>query len=423
MTAQRCVAPGTVMDETGMTVSLRFADAVLRFAASPGAMPPIMLRFFNPSHISAGFIAVLVGYTSSVVIVFQAASAAGASPEQVSSWLWALGLGMAATSIGMSLHFRAPVLTAWSTPGAALLVTALVGVPMSDAIGAFLFSSALIALCGVFGLFEAIMRHVPRALAGAMLAGVLTRFGLELFSSASAAPVLVLAMFATYLVGRRLLPRYAVPLALLVGLAVAGLTGRIQFEAVTLAFAAPVFTMPSFAPTTLIGVGLPLFIVTMASQNVPGLAVLRANGYQTPASPVITVTGVTGLLLAPFGGFAFNLAAITAAICMSPDADPKAERRYLAAVWAGIFYLITGILGATVASLFAAFPRELVASIAGLALISTIANSLAGALAEDRGRDAALITFLVTASGLSLLGIGSAFWGLVLGLIAARVLR
>lgn len=382
-----------------------------------------MLRFFNPSHVSAGFIAVLVGYTSSVVIVFQAASAAGASPEQVSSWLWALGLGMAATSIGMSLHFRAPVLTAWSTPGAALLVTALASVPMSEAIGAFLFSSALITLCGIFGLFEAIMRHVPRALAGAMLAGVLTRFGLELFSSASAAPGLVLAMFASYLAGRRWLPRYAVPLALLVGLAVAGFGGRIQFEAVTLAFAAPVFTMPSLSFATLVGVGLPLFIVTMASQNVPGLAVLRANGYQTPASPVITVTGVTGLVLAPFGGFAFNLAAITAAICMSPDADPTAERRYLAAVWAGIFYLVTGILGATVTSLFAAFPRELVASIAGLALISTISNSLAGALSEERGRDAALITFLVTASGMSLLGIGSAFWGLVLGLVAARVLR
>lgn len=382
-----------------------------------------MLRFFNPSHVSAGFIAVLVGYTSSVVIVFQAASAAGATPEQVSSWLWALGLGMAATSIGMSLHFRAPVLTAWSTPGAALLVTALAGVPMSDAIGAFLFSSALITLCGVFGLFEAIMRHVPRALAGAMLAGVLTRFGLELFASANVAPALVLTMFATYLAGRRWIPRYAVPLALVVGLAVAGFGGRIAFEAVTLAFATPVFTMPSFSLTTLIGVGLPLFIVTMASQNVPGLAVLRANGYQTPASPMITVTGVTGLVLAPFGGFAFNLAAITAAICMSPDADPQAQRRYLAAVWAGIFYLVTGILGATVASLFAAFPHELVASIAGLALIATISNSLAGALAEERGRDAALITFLVTASGLSLFGIGSAFWGLVLGLVAARTLR
>ncbi len=382
-----------------------------------------MVRFFNPSHVSAGFIAVLVGYTSSVVIVFQAASAAGATPEQVSSWLWALGLGMAATSIGMSLHFRAPVLTAWSTPGAALLVTALAGVPMSDAIGAFLFSSALITLCGVFGLFEAIMRHVPRALAGAMLAGVLTRFGLELFASANVAPALVLTMFATYLAGRRWIPRYAVPLALVVGLAVAGFGGRIAFEAVTLAFATPVFTMPSFSLTTLIGVGLPLFIVTMASQNVPGLAVLRANGYQTPASPMITVTGVTGLVLAPFGGFAFNLAAITAAICMSPDADPQAQRRYLAAVWAGIFYLVTGILGATVASLFAAFPHELVASIAGLALIATISNSLAGALAEERGRDAALITFLVTASGLSLFGIGSAFWGLVLGLVAARTLR
>lgn len=382
-----------------------------------------MTRFFNPSHLSAGFIAVLVGYTSSAVIVFQAASAAGAGPAEISSWLWALGLGMAATSIGLSLYYRAPVLTAWSTPGAALLVTALAGVPISEAIGTFLFSSLLITLCGVFGWFDVIMRRVPRALAGAMLAGVLLRFGMELFTSLETQPVLVATMLLAYLVIRRFIPRYVIALTLLVGLLLAGLQGSIHFEAVSLQFAQPIFTAPSFSLASLIGIGLPLFIVTMASQNIPGIAVLRANGYQTPASPVIAATGITGLVLAPFGGFAFNLAAITAAICMSPDADPRPERRYMAAVWAGLFYLLTGILGATVAALFAAFPHELVAAIAGLALIGTIANSLAGALQIEHERDAALITFLVTASGMSLFGVGSAFWGLVIGIIAAQINR
>lgn len=365
----------------------------------------------------------LVGYTSSAAIVFQAALSAGASAADISSWLWALGIGMFATSVGLSLRFRAPVLTAWSTPGAALLVTSLAGVPMAEAIGAFLLSSALIVLCGVFGLFEAIMQRVPKALAAALLAGVLVRFGLELFISLQTQIGMVLSMLFLYLLGRRYLPRYAVPVALLAGLLWAALGGLIRTQALRLEFATPLWTTPVFSLGTMLGVGLPLFIITMASQNVPGLAVLRANGYTTPASPLITWTGVTGLLLAPFGGFAFNLAAITAAICMSPAADPLPERRYLAAVWAGIFYLLTGIFGATVAGLFTALPHELVAAIAGLALLGTIGNGLAGALLEEAEREAALVTFLVTASGLSLLGIGSAFWGLLFGLAVRGVLR
>lgn len=382
-----------------------------------------VLKRFSLSHLSAGFIAVLVGYTSSAAIIFQAASAVGASSAEVGSWLWALGIGMGVTCIGLSLAYRTPVLTAWSTPGAALLVTALAGVPLSDAVGAFLFSSLLITACGVFGWFDRIMHRVPRSLVGAMLAGVLLRFGLELFASMQTELVLVVAMFAIYLVGRRTLVRYAIPLTLLGGLLLGSVQGSIRFDAIDIELARPIFTAPTFSLATLIGVGLPLFIVTMASQNVPGLAVLRANGYGTPASPLIGWTGATGLMLAPFGGFAFNLAAITAAICMSKDADPDPERRYLASIWAGVFYLVTGIFGTTVAGLFTAFPAELVLALAGLALLGTIGNSLAGALAHEGEREAALITFLVTASGVTLLGIGSAFWGLMFGLVAAHASR
>ncbi len=377
--------------------------------------------WFSVSHLAAGFIAVLVGYTSSAAIVFQAAAAAGASPAEIASWLWALGIGMGLTCIGLSLYFRSPVLTAWSTPGAALLATGLAGVPMAEAIGAFIFASALITLSGVTGGFERIMRHVPKSLAAAMLAGVLLRFGLEVFSVLPGNGWLVGSMLAAFLLIRRRSARYAVPLTFLLGLLIAGAQGGIRLEQVTLEMARPIFTAPSFSFAAMIGIGLPLFVVTMASQNVPGLAVLRANGYQTPASPLISWTGFTGLVLAPFGGFSFNLAAITAAICMSKDADPDPAQRYRAAVWAGVFYLLTGMLGATVASLFTAFPHALVVAIAGLALLGTIGNSLGAALADDKERDAALITFLVTASGMSLFGVGSAFWGLILGLVAAWI--
>lgn len=381
-----------------------------------------MGRFFGLSHISAGFIAVLVGYTSSAAIVFQAASAAGADAALISSWLLALGVGMSVTCIGLSLYFRSPVLTAWSTPGAALLASALVGLPMSEAIGAFIFASALLTVCGATGLVGSLMRHVPKSLAAAMLAGVLLRFGLGVFTSLHSRLVLVALMLMIYVAGRRFNSRYTIPLTFLGGLVWAALNGMIQFETVVWTLARPVFTTPTFTLSTAIGVGVPLFIVTMASQNVPGIAVLRANGYQTPVSPLIGWTGFTGLVLAPFGGFQFNLAAITAAICMSPEADRDPERRYLAAVWAGIFYLITGLLGATVASMFTALPKELVAAIAGVALLGTIGSSLSGALHDERERDAALITFLVTASGLTLSSIGSAFWGLLFGLAVLKII-
>jgi benzoate membrane transport protein len=359
-----------------------------------------MRRFFGLSHIAAGFIAVLVGYTSSAAIVFQAAAAAGADAAHISSWLLALGLGMGATCIGLSLFFRSPVLTAWSTPGAALLSTALVGLPMSDAIGAFIVASLLLTLFGITGWVDALMRHIPKALAAGMLAGVLLRFGLNVFQALGQQFALVGLMLVIYLLGRRLNSRYTIPMAFLGGLVWVAMEDQVNVGELRLEFARPIFTAPTFSPSTAIGVAVPLFIVTMSSQNVPGIAVLRANGYQTPISPLIGWTGLTGALLAPFGGFSFNLAAITAAICMSPEADPNPQRRYLAAIWAGIFYLVTGVLGATVAGLFTALPKEFVAGIAGIALFGTIANSLAMALTDGTERDAAVVVFLVTASAL-----------------------
>ena len=372
--------------------------------------------------IAAGFIAVLVGFTSSAAIIFQAAAAAGATPVQIGSWILALGIGMGITCIGLSLRYRMPIVTAWSTPGAALLVTSLPGVAMADAIGAFVFCAVLIIAAGFSGLFERIIDRIPVPLASALLAGVLTRFGIDAFAGIVTQPDLVLTMCAVYLAGRRWFARYAVIAVLVVGVLHAAAVGLIRADLVELTLARPEFVMPTFSWPVLIGVGLPLFIVTMASQNVPGVAVLKASGYAPPLSPVIGWIGIVNLVLAPFGAYALNLAAITAAICTNAGVHPDPARRWPASVIAGAFYVVVGLLGTSVALLFAALPRELIVAIAGLALLGTIGNGLAAATVNERWREPALVTFLVTLSGITVAGIGSAFWGLLAGVVAAVVL-
>ena len=382
-----------------------------------------LLKDFSASAVIAGFVAVLVGFTSSAVIVFQAAQTLHASAAEIASWMCALGLGMGLTSIVLSMRFRVPVLTAWSTPGAAMLITSAAGVSMGEAVGAFLVSAALITLSGFSGWFERMIGRIPISIASGMLAGVLLRFGLDAFAAMRSQFALVFPMFCAYLICRRLLPRYAIVVTLLLGIVLAATQGLLRVDDVRLEVATPVFTVPEFSWQALVGVALPLYVVTMASQNVPGVAVIRASGYQVPISPLIGWTGAANLLLAPFGGFALNLAAITAAICMGREAHEDPARRYVAAIAAGAFYLLIGLFGATVGSLFLAFPKELILAIAGLALLGTIGNGLAAALGNESEREAALLTFLVTASGIALAGIGSAFWGLLVGLAALLVLR
>jgi benzoate membrane transport protein len=381
---------------------------------------PRLIQDLTLPAVVAGFVAVLVGFTSSVALVFAAAQAVGADAGQTASWIWALGLGMAVTSIGLSWHYRQPVLTAWSTPGAAL-VAASSGVDLPHAIGAFMVCSALIVLAGATGLFARVMNRIPQAIAAALLAGVLARFGLDAAQAVGTAPWLVLAMTLAFLLGRRAWPRYAVPGALLVGVGVALLQGSMRWQYLGASWAVPVWTAPAFSVSAAVGLALPLFIVTMASQNLPGVAAQRAAGYDTPVSPPLVATGLTGLVLAPLGGYAFNLAAITAAICMGREAGDDPARRYTAAIAAGVFYGLAGLAGGAVVGLLQAFPRELVLAVAGLALLGTIATGLAMALKEERHRDAAVMTFLVTLSGVSLAGIGSAFWGVVAGTMALLV--
>lgn len=386
--------------------------------------PP--MQFFKDLSLSAftaGFVAVLVGFTSSVAIVFQAAQAFQATPAQITSWMWALGLGMGLCSLLPSLWLRKPVMVAWSTPGAAVLATAGLagGFSMAEAVGAFMVCAALITVAGVTGWFERIMGRIPMEIASALLAGVLARFGLQAFAAAQTALPLVLLMLGCYLVARRFLPRYAVVCTLVAAIVYVALRGQMAWSAVAFELAMPQFTMPSFTWSALVSLALPLFVVTMASQNLPGVAVMRATGYQMPVSGLITLTGLATLVLAPFGAFALNFSAITAAICMGPEAHENPERRYTAAVSCGAIYVVIGIFGAVVTGLLTAFPKELVVAIAGLALLGTIGSGLSVALRDEGHREAALITFLVTLSGVVIAGVGSAFWGVVAGSLALFV--
>jgi benzoate membrane transport protein len=371
----------------------------------------------------AGFVAMMTGYTSSLVLVFQAGRAAQLSDAQVSSWIWALSIGMAFSTILLSLRYRTPVVIAYSTPGAALLIAALPHVPYADAIGAFIVCAFLITAVGLTGWFDALMARVPAGIASALLAGILFEIGIEIFHAAQYQTTLVLTMFFVYLFVKRLAPRYAIVTTLVVGTVVSAALGLIDFSRFHVAIAHPVFTMPHFSLSVAISLGVPLFVVAMASQNMPGLAVLRADGYSTPSAPLISTTGIASLLLAPFGSHGITMAAITAAICTGPEAHEDRTKRYTAALWCGLFYLVAGIFGATIAALFAALPKALVVSVAALALFGSIMSGLTNAMSNVREREAALVTFMVTASGLTLLSIGSAFWGLVAGVITQVVLN
>jgi benzoate membrane transport protein len=385
------------------------------------------LRDFSLSAATAGFVAVLVGFTSSVAIVFSAALAFNATPEQLTSWMWALGIGMGVCTLLPSLILKKPVMVAWSTPGAAVLAVAGAagaagsGYSMNEAVGAFMMCAVLITLVGATGLFERLMDRIPMAIATALLAGVLARFGMQGFVAAQTNWQLVALMLLTYLLGKRWNARYAVMLTLIVALIFVALTTGFKPASITFSLAKPVFVMPVFTWASAISLALPLFIVTMASQNLPGVAAIRASGYQLPLSKIISMTGIATFFLAPFGAFALNLSAITAAICMGKEAHPDTDKRYIASSVCGIVYIFVGLFASIVTALLAAFPKELIAAIAGLALLGTIAGGLATALENEKHRDAAIITFLVTLSGVTLAGIGAAFWGVVAGSVALFV--
>ncbi|MDG3063984.1 benzoate/H(+) symporter BenE family transporter [Thauera mechernichensis] len=371
----------------------------------------------------AGLVSVIVNYGGTFILVFQAAKVAGLSPELTASWVWSISIGVGVTGIVLSWTAREPIITAWSTPAAAFLITALATTPYAEAIGAYLLSAAAFVALGLSGYFEKAIRLIPPGIAAGLLAGILLQFGIGAFGGMSIDPVLAGLLITAYLVLKRFTARYAVVGILVLGLAFLLIEDRVDLSGLALQLAAPVFTMPAFSLNATLSVALPLFLITLTGQYMPGMLVLRNDGFKTSANPIVTVTGLGSLLMAPFGSHAFNIAAITAAICTGREAHEDPSRRWIAGIAAGVFYILVGVFGVTLAALFMAFPTTFITTLAGLALLGAIGGSLAGAMADAQAREASLITFLAAAANISLLGIGGAFWGLVIGLVAHAVLN
>lgn len=381
-----------------------------------------MLKKLSISHVSAGLAAILVGYTCSVVIVIDAATAAGASPEQIGSWLLALGIAMGVSSIAFSIAYKVPVLTAWSTPGAALLASSVGGFTLTETIGACMVTALLIVLTGATRSLATFIQKIPTALTTAMLAGILIPFGFKTFAPLQDTPLLFGSMFLTHLIGKRFYPRYTMLLLLIVGGMVAFFQGAFVLEGYSLAITKAVFVTPEWSMGAVVSISIPLYLVTMVSQNIPGIVMLQSHNYSVPFSRILVGTGITNFLAAPFGGFSCNLAAISAGICMGKEADENPANRYLAAISAGFFYLIAGVFSTSLVVLFVSMPKELTQMLAGFALLGIILKSLSDAMYDEKTREGALITLLVTASGVSFLGINSPVWGLIAGYVVCRFL-
>ncbi|SFC97544.1 benzoate/H(+) symporter BenE family transporter [Pseudoalteromonas denitrificans] len=373
------------------------------------------------SRITAGFVAILVGFTSSVALIYQMVINLGGDAALVSSWLLILGLSLGVLSIALSLFYKIPILIAWSTPGAALLITSSQGFSLEQATGAFIVSAALIFVCGITGIFEKLMHHIPYQLANAMLAGVLVNFGIDVFNLMSQQTFIIIMMITTYIIAKVLTPRFTMLIVLIVGVYFSWQYQLINLNNFEWQFSTFHYIQPEFDIAASMSIALPLFIVTMASQNLPGIAVLQAHEYPPPISSTLNITGFTNMLIAPFGGYAINLAAISAAICMNKDVDNDKSKRYWATVCAGVFYILMGLASASLIDLFKALPNALIMSLAGIALFSTIATSLKKSLEKPALSEAAIITFLVTASDLVLWQIGSALWGIIAGCITLLI--
>ncbi|SEI66757.1 benzoate membrane transport protein [Azotobacter beijerinckii] len=387
-------------------------------------MQPLTLhKDFSLSAVTTGFLAVLISYSGPLVIFFQAAQSAGISAGMMSSWVWAISIGAALSGILLSLWLRVPVVTAWSAPGTALLVTLFPALSLNEAVGAYLTAGAILFLIGISGWFDRLVQAIPRGIAYAMMAGILFQFGVGAFQSVASMPALAFGMLLAYLIFKRLFPRYCLVLLLVVGVVLAvGLEGS-NLAGIGASLAAPQFIAPAWSWSSTLSLAIPLVLVSLTGQFLPGMAILRNAGYDTPAKPVLATTGLASLAVACFGGISIVIAAITAALCTGRDAHEDPDKRYVAGVANGVFYLLGGTFAGTLILLFGAMPKTFVAVLAGLALIGAITSNVMGAVNEEDHREASMLTFLATASGMSFFGLGSAFWGVVIGALAYLILH
>lgn len=407
------------------------ADAVSE-AGQPGAAPSTpgsaaagrrSWSDWSVSSVTAGFLAVLVSFTGPLAIFYQAAQAGHADSATFASWVWGISIGAAVSGILLSWMLRAPIITAWSAPGTALLITLFPGLSLNEAVGAYLTAAAILLVIGLSGSFDRLMARVPKGVASGMMAGILLPFGLDAFRATATLPLLACGMILAYLVFRRWAARYSVMLLLVAGVLLALALDATHFSGVQLQLVEPQFIMPAWSWASTFSLALPLVLVTLAGQYLPGMAVLKTSGYDTNVRPIMGINSLVSLAVAVTGGITIAIAAITAAMCTGPDAHEDPRRRYVAGIANGVFYLLAGLCGGSIVMLFAALPKELVVTLAGLALLAPITANLAGIVAAEDHREAAVITFLATASGMRFLGLGSAFWGIVIGMAAWWILH
>ena len=382
-----------------------------------------ILNDFTVPAVFAGFITFLVGISVSAVLVIQAAQTLGASTEQITSWFWALGLGIGLSGLILSWKFKYPVATSWSTAGLALILATGSGYSLNEAIGAFLICGLLTAVLGFLGIFEKVLSYIPQSLTSAMLAGVLLKFGIALFASMQNEWAFILSLLAAYILSKRFWPRYSIVITVIAGIALCPLFLNFSMPALDFSLAKPVWVSPEFSSSAILGLALPLFVINMASQYLPGLAMIKSYGYQPHVNHLIGWTGTAQALLAPFGCYSVNIAAISAAISLDDQAHPDPSKRYIAGISCGFFYILMGIFAATLTSFLMSFPVIFITALAGIALLGTISHNIAIAFHEASGREAALLTFLFSASGIQFFGIGSAFWGLIFGFAVHFILQ
>jgi benzoate membrane transport protein len=381
------------------------------------------LKDWSMSAVAAGFLAVLVSYSGPLVIFYQAAQAAHMPNEMFASWVWGISMGAAVSGIFLSWRLRIPVITAWSAPGTALLITLFPGLSIHEAVGAYITAALIILAIGMSGYFDKLMARIPKGIASGMMAGILFQFGLNAFRAVGSLPLLACGMIAAYVVFKRFFPRYCIVLLLVFGILLAMLMGQTHFSGLRLEAMTPQFIAPAWSWTSTLSLALPLVLTTLTGQYLPGMTVLKTSGYDHPVRPVIAVNSLASVVVALSGGITIAIAAITAAMCTGRDAHEDPARRYIAGISNGVFYLVGGLFGGTIVLLFSSLPKELVATLAGLALLGAITANLGGIIAAEDHREASIITFLATASGMTFLGLGSAFWGIVIGMLAYGALH
>lgn len=370
----------------------------------------------------AGFLAVLISYAGPMIIFFQAAQQANVSSSMMASWIWGSSIGAAIAGIILSIKFKTPIITAWSAPGTALLVALFPHISLNEVVAAYITSAVIIFLIGITGSFDKLLNWIPQGLAAGMMAGILFQFGLGLFKATDHMPYLVFGMLICFLLAKRYSPRYAIIWVLIAGVVLSFSLGQIQPVAMDFSLAIPHMIYPEWTWSSTLNLAIPLSIVSLTGQFLPGMAILKLSGYQTPAKPILTVASITSIVVAFTGGITIVLAAITAALCTGKDAHELQEKRYIAGIANGIFYILGGLFTGSIVMLFSILPKELIAALAGLALLGAIATNMSVAMKDDSQRDAALITFLATVSGMHFLGFSSVFWGICIGMISHLLL-